>query len=243
MDTRLLPARVNDLINICRKTDVPKFIGFLKPEEAAIAVKQFKDFDKYALFGGYPQAERTVLAVLPDWCETPDYPVTPITFTYRKCDTLTHRDFLGSLTALGIARETVGDILIENGRAVAFVLSDIADFVLSQIEKVGKVGVALSVGYSEPLPALNRVETATVTVASARADCIVAALCGFSRSEACQKISDGLVTVNSVCCQKPTQNLQEGSTLTVRKKGRFEITSFDGYSKKGRIILKYNKFV
>lgn len=243
MDTKLLPARVNDLINGCRKTGVPKFIGFLKPEEVALAVKQFKCSEKYLLFGGYPQAERTLLAVLPDWCETPDYPITPITFTYRKCDTLTHRDFLGSLMALGIARETVGDILIESGRAVVFVLSDISDFVITQIEKIGRVGVELSVGYTEPLPALNQVKTDTVTVASLRVDCVVAALCGLSRNEACQKISDGLVTLNSVCCQKPTQNIQEGSTLTVRKKGRFEIVSFDGYSKKGRIILKYNKFV
>ncbi len=242
MDIDILPARVSDLKNICEKTSAPKFLGFLTQSEAAVCEGQLKGREKYRFFGGYDGAERTVLCVMPNWCEDPSYPLTAITFKYRKCDKLTHRDFLGVLMSLGIARETVGDILVESGRAVVFLLADVADFVYSQINKIGKVGVTVSFGFERPLPAVGEKEDLTTTVASTRLDCVVAALCGFSRKESTDKIGDGLVAINSVSCEKPTCNVTAGSMITVRQKGRFEITRCDTFSKKGRIILKYSRY-
>lgn len=243
MDSELLPARISDLQYLCEKSSVPKFLGFLTPDELALATKCLNNGSKYAFSGGYSSAERTVLAFLPDWCEEPVYPITALTFTYRKVDVLSHRDFLGSLMALGIARETVGDILVEPGRTVVFVLNEVSDFIISQLVKIGRVGVTISKGFDLPLPSLGKKQEFSLTVASLRLDCVVSALCGFSRKEASEKICDGLVTVNSVCCQKTTFSVSEGSNITVRQKGKFEIVSCDGYSKKGRIILKYNKYI
>lgn len=243
MDSELLPARVKDLICLCEKTSSPKFLGFLTSDEAAIAVKQFGQKRNYQLSGGYEGAERTVLAVLPDWCEEAAFPISAVTFTYRRCDTLTHRDFLGALMSLGIARETVGDILVEEGRAVVFVLSDISGFVSSQLEKIGRVGVSITNGFSEPLPSLGKKQEFSTTVASTRIDCIVAALGGFSRKEACEKIADGFVSINSICCEKTTQTVNSGNTVTIRQKGKFEIVACTEHSKKGRVILRYNRYI
>lgn len=243
MDSKLLPARVDDLKHLCEKTSTPRFLGFLTPDEAAVAQKHLKFGDRYGFYGGYDGAERTVLGFLPEWCQDPTYPVKAFTFTYRPCDTLTHRDFLGSLMALGLSRETIGDILVEEGRAVVFALDTIADFISSQIEKVGRVGVTVREGFDYPLPSLGEKKLFTATVASTRIDCVVAALCGFSRKEAVQRIADGFVSVNSVCCTKSTASVTAGSTVTIRQKGRFEIESCDEHSKKGRIILRYNKYV
>lgn len=243
MDIELLPARINDLQYLCEKSSVPKFLGFLTPDELALAIKCLNNGSKYVFSGGYSGAERTVLAFLPDWCEEPIYPITALTFTYRKSDILSHRDFLGSLMALGIARETVGDILVEPGRTVVFALNDVADFIVTQTEKIGRVGVNITKGFDMPLPSLGKKQEFSVTVASLRFDCVISAICGFSRKEACEKIADGFVTVNSVCCEKPTATVTGGNNITVRHKGKFEIVSCDGYSKKGRIILKYNKYI
>lgn len=243
MDSELLPARIQDLKNACEKSLSPKFLGFLTSDELSVALKCLNSDNGYAFFGGYNGAERTVLAFLPDWCEEPIYPITALTFKYRQCDILAHRDFLGSLMALGIARETVGDILIENGRAVVFVLNDIADFIVSQISKIGRVGVSIEKGYTGTLPSLSKKQSFSVTVASMRLDCVISALCGFSRKEATQKIADGYVTVNSINIEKSTYIVTPNSNVTVRQKGKFEITSCDEVSKKGRIILRYNKYV
>lgn len=243
MDINLLSARIKDLKELCQKTNSPKFIGFLTAEETATALKQLSLSDKYSIFGGYDGAERTVLAVLPDWCEETVFPITAITFAYRKNDSLTHRDFLGALMSLGVARETIGDILIEEGRAVTFVLNDVSKFVLTQIDKVGNVGVTLSGGYFEPLPQVSQKQSLSASVASVRLDCVVAAVCNLSRKQASQKIADGFVSVNSICVTKATINLRRGDKLTIRQKGKFQIVACDEYSKKGRMILKYDKYV
>ena len=243
MDIKLLPARIDDLKQISEKSNSPKFIGFLTAEETAIAVKRFSINEKHTVFGGYEGAERVMLGVLPDWCDDPIFPITAITFTYRTCDKLSHRDFLGALMALGVTRETVGDILIEDGRAVVFVTSDISKFVLTQIEKVGNVGVTLSEGYDTPLPQMGKKLECSETVASVRLDCVVAAICNMSRTQASEKITDGLVMVNSVCITKPTLSVRAYDKITIRQKGKFEILSCNEMSKKGRIILKYNKYI
>ncbi|MBE6810070.1 MAG: hypothetical protein E7521_03320 [Ruminococcaceae bacterium] len=243
MDIKLLPARVNDLKEIVRRSNLPKYMGFLNPEETSIAIKCFNQGEEYKLFGGYEGAERVVLGVLPDWCETPIFPIKAISFKYRECDRLSHRDFLGALMALGITRETIGDILVENGRAVVFATDEATKYILTQLNKVGNVGVVLNEGYTEPLPSLGIKQEFSVTVASTRIDCVVAAICNMSRNVATEKITDGLVSVNSICVTKPTLTIREGDKISIRQKGRFEIISHNGYSKSGRIILKYNKYV
>ncbi len=243
MDSKLLIARVDDLKQICSKTNTPKFIGFLTPQEVAIAINRFNLGERYHLFGGYDNAERVMLGVLPDWCEEPIFPITALSFNYRECDVLSHRDFLGALMALGITRESIGDILVEKGRAVVFVSDDILKFVSTQLQKVGKVGVTISEGFSKPLPQAGVKQSFSTTVASTRIDCVVSAVCNTSRGQATQKIEDGFVSVNSVCVTKPTLNIKSGDKVAIRQRGKFEITSCDTHSKSGRIILKYDKYV
>lgn len=242
MDINLLPARIKDLKEISYKSNSPKFIGFLTVEETAVAVKQFASCNEYTLFGGYEDAERVVLGVLPDWCDECSFPVKAITFKYRECDKLSHRDFLGALMSLGIARETVGDILVASGRTVVFVRDDILSFVMTQINKIGNVGVETVEGYTEPLPQTGEKLPFVATVASMRIDCVVATVCNVSRNCATEKIADGCVFINSICVTKPTTIVRAGDKVTVRKTGKFYITDCDQYSKKGRIILKYDKY-
>ncbi len=142
MDNALFAARVNDAADICEKAQKPKFLGFLTADEAECARRLLNNRRcSTKFFGGYEGAERVMLGCFPDWDEIQDFPVSAVTFTFRKSDALRHRDFLGALMALGIKRETVGDILTEEGRAVIFVTNEVKGFVLSQVEKIGSVGV------------------------------------------------------------------------------------------------------
>lgn len=79
------------------------------------------------------------------------FPVASLTLTFRRQDTLSHRDFLGALMALGIERETLGDILVEEGRAVLFLKEEMVSFVEQNLEKVGSTGVGIERGFAEPL--------------------------------------------------------------------------------------------
>ena len=129
----------------------------------------------------------------------------------------------------------MGDILIEEGRAVAFVSDDVKEYILNQVEKIGRVGVNMTEGCSFPLPEGDRLEEFTATAASDRIDCIAATLCGL--------IAAGLITVNSVSVSKPTKSIAAGDVISVRGKGRYIAVSLDGRTKKDRIIIKYKKYI
>lgn len=243
MDNNLLSARIDDTITICERTNRPKFFGFLSAEEAVFVDRCFKNRKiSYKLFGGFDSAKRVMLGCFPEWTEDFSFPISAITFTFRKGDTLRHRDFLGTLMALGIKRETVGDILIEEGRAVVFVLQEIANFILNNVNKVGGVGVTLSDSFLEPLPETDVLTESTVTVSSNRLDCVISACVSVSRNTANEYISSGLVSINSVVCQKHTKLILQGDAITVRGKGKFIITSISGKTKKDRTILVYKKY-
>lgn len=244
MDSNFFLSRVFDVAESCEKNCIPKFLGFLTSQEASIANDALKKRNiRYSFFGGYDEAERVFLACLPEWCEETDFPITPITFSFRKEDELSHRDFLGSLMALGLTREKIGDILVEKGRAVAFVSDNIAEHIISQIYKVGRVGVTLNKGYYSPLPSLSTLADFTITATSARLDCIISAICGYSRNKAIEIIEAGLVSVNSIMSNKITKTVVDNDKIAVRGKGKFIICSTDERSKKGKIILKYKKYV
>lgn len=244
MDSNFIISRVFDVADSSEKNNIPKFLGFLTGEEAAIATDALRKRNiRFSLFGGYDEAERVYLACLPDWCEEVEYPLTPITFSFRKEDELSHRDFLGSLMALGLTREKIGDILVEKGRAVVFANTVIADHIISQIDKVGRVGVTLNKGCDFPLPSLSTLADFSITASSARLDCIVSAICGLSRNKAVEVIEAGFVSINSVMCDKVTKAVKDNDKITVRGRGKFIICSTDERSKKGKIILKYKKYV
>ena len=243
MQNDLLPARVSDLCQLTYKTSAPHYMGFLSETESAVCADMLNHSgERFSLFGGFDGAQRKMLCVFPEWCNEPDFPICAITFTYRPEYKLLHKDFLGSLMALGITRESVGDILVESGRAVAFVKDSVSNFILTQTEKIGRVGVEVKIGYKDPLPSAGELIACTVTVSSMRLDCVVSALCGVSRNSALEYIAASRVLLNSLPVQKPTRTVSDGDSVTVRGAGKFYIVKSDEYSKKGRTILKYNKF-
>ncbi len=243
MEHEILISRVADLVRQCENSYRPQFLGFLSREEAALVSSIVPSGIQSVFFGGYESAERVFLGIYPETGrEVDDFPIDAVTFSFRKCDSLSHRDFLGSLMALGIKRETVGDILIENGRAVAFVSSDISKYIIMSVTRIGGVGVSLSVGYTQPLPISDEKIEITVTIASQRLDCVVAALVRTSRTAAAQMILSGIVSVNSQVCQKVTKNVDANDCVTVRSKGKFRIKSINGLTKKGRNILLAEKY-
>ncbi|MGN0492901.1 MAG: RNA-binding protein [Acutalibacteraceae bacterium] len=244
METELFKARIEDTADICVKSSRPKYLGFLSAAEAVLAERLLKNAPcRTAFFGGYEGAERLMLGCFPDWMQEDDFPISALTFSYREGDTLSHRDFLGSLMALGIKRETVGDILTEQRRAVAFVTDEIKDYIKTQITKIGRVGVKVADGFTLPLPQADRLADFSDTAASDRLDCVISALCGFSRARASEALSEGIVTVNSVTVTKPTKAVSAGDIISVRGKGRFVIDSLDTRTKKNRLVINYKKYI
>jgi RNA-binding protein YlmH len=245
-DSRLFTAMMEDAAELCERRNAPVFTDFLTEEEQGIAISVMKQTGaNYLLFGGYENAERCMLGVFPPYDE-PDtelFPMDTVTAEYRTADRLDHRSVLGTLMAQGIERSCIGDILIESGRCVFFCRNTVTRALLNDIRTMGGTGVKLTEGCESPLPDAHKFKEITDTVASARLDCLVAALACTGRSEAERKITAGDVLINSVQCKKVSQTVHEGEKITIRGDGKFIIDEIGTVTRKGRLMLSARKYI
>lgn len=242
----VLESRFRDAVRLSQSGRT-RFFGFLDEREAAAAESYAKrnGLGGVLLWGGYPGAERVMFGAFPDFLE-PDggaFPIAAVTARYRTCDRLSHRDFLGALLHAGLSRSALGDILAEEGRCVFFCRDEVAAFLLSQVEKIGGVGVSLTQGFEEPLPQAHHFEEWSAVVASARLDCAVAAMAGTSREKAAELIRSGLVQQNHAVVLSTDAAVREGDKLSVRGKGRFVLDRVGPVTKKGRLSIQGRKYL
>ncbi len=196
-------------------------------------------------WGGYDDAERTVAIFLPDYADTDDCPLSVIRIkTPSGGRKLTHRDYLGSLTGLGLKREMIGDILTSESGADVIVLDEIKDFIMLNYSKAGRTTLQLE---ALPLSELHVPEQRTVmvkdTVASLRLDNVIASAFSLSRGKAAEAIRAGLVFVNSIQTEKPDMQVEEGVKLVLRGKGKAYLREVGGKTRKDRIFIAIERFV
>ncbi|GHU81525.1 RNA-binding cell division protein [Clostridia bacterium] len=240
-DNGILIAKIKDAIRFCETRRKPSFVGFLNEHQAAASIaclKHEKVFN-YKFYGGCKDSDRTMLVVYPQGNEIGGdlFPISALCFTYPKEYKLTHRDFLGALMALGLKRETIGDILTENGKAVTFVKNEIKDYIITQVDKIGAVRVTVTEAGNENFTKTQLFDEFSCTVASLRLDGIVAAITKQSREKSVGLIECGLVAVNAVVVYSPSSAIKVNSKISVRGKGKFIISEVCGETKKGRLRL------
>ena len=242
----LFVSKVRDACRISNLKSVPKYLGFLDSAQLNTAVSVIKNEKaNYCIFGGHSECERNFICVLPDWMEAENtvFPIKAIKFTFNDEYKLSHRDFLGALMSLGIKREVVGDIFVYDGVAFAFVAENIADYLVTEISKVGSVGVKVQICDNPDISATVKYDDRTQTVSSLRLDCAVSAVCGVGRKAAVGLIESGFVSVNNFAIAKTVYAVKQGDKISVRKYGKFLIDDCSGATKKQRVILNYKKYV
>lgn len=196
-------------------------------------------------FGGYEDAERTIALFLPDYARPEDAPLSVIRAESASGGKqLTHRDYLGSLTGLGIRREMIGDILAGEHEADIIILEEIRDFLLLNYDKAGRASLHLE---AVPLEQLRIPEFRTVeqkdTVASLRLDNVISSAFSMSRAKASDAIRSGLVFVNSAEVEKPDFQVKEGDKLVLRGKGKAFLRQAGGRTRKNRIFIMTERYL
>jgi RNA-binding protein YlmH len=147
---------------------------------------------------------------------------------------------MGSLLALGLERETFGDIIMGEP-IITFVVAELADFVITNLQVSGQ---ATSIKRATtPVAYTSKLEEKTVIVTSARVDNFIASIYNVARSQAQELLTRGYVRVNGVEMTSQTKVLQEGDILSVRTKGKAKILAFTGTSKKDKLIVSIGRYV
>ena len=241
----LLQAKLEDAVRISEKR--PHFIGFLD-EAQQFQAEQYlmsKKDCSVMLWGGHEEAERKVIGFFPEYMEPSEeaFPLSAVSFTYRKTESHGHRDFLGAFMNLGVTRSSVGDILVGEGYTVAFVKEGMSQLFLQNLSKIGRTGVSVAEGCSRPLPAGRQLEPFTGIVASLRLDCVTACLLRCGREKAAETIRQGMVSVNHSENCSASYRLKPGDTVSIRKKGKFVLDLADARTGKGRLIVEFRKYL
>ncbi len=244
-EDRVLVSHIADMMSICEKSYFPKFSVFLDERQAALAqsVLNERGFVQYSFYGGYEGASRKVLGVFPEYCGDVKFPVSALTFKYRENDRLSHRDFLGAFMSRQIKREMLGDIVVGNGHTTAFVYDTVRDVLLSEVTKIGSVGVKAEVSDNPDIKAEQAFSEKNGSVSSLRLDSVLALAAGLSRGKAADMIRGGGVTVNYCVVESVSYCLKCGDVFSARGFGKFILDSVNGKTKKDRFHITVKKYI
>lgn len=199
------------------------------------------------LWGGYKNAERCVACFgdreyFPD---NSDYPIKCILIkpvNQKFADTLTHRDFLGSLMGLGIRREVLGDIIISENCGYLFCLDTISDYIIENLTQVRHTTVKCELTENIPTDALPQAENREIIVSSERLDVIVSAIYKMSRSQVLPLFHTEKVFVNGAVKTSPSATVNIGDKISARGYGRFIYNGVLRHTKKDRLVISVDIF-
>ena len=234
-------AKIEDKYIQCQMRNMLSCSAFLDVETAALAEKKFAN-TKHVLYGGYDDAERRVMIFLPDYYDelpAEDDPLAVLHITVPKGSRrLNHRDYLGSILALGIDRSLVGDILVRDDGADILVLKNMADYFLTNYDKAANVTLkAELLAVSELTFKPSVLSEVKDTVASLRLDNLVSSAFHLSRTKAQEAVKGGIVFVNGLQCIKPDYMMSEGDKLVLRGSGKAVLSEIGKTTKKDRIFI------
>lgn len=237
-ELQILKNRFKELSNRSMNRGIYLYSDFLNLHEQTILFNEVKF--NFTLTGGYPESERKI-ACFGNENEFGYPPAPPITtiliepLSQKFSDELTHRDFLGSLIGLGIKRETLGDIIINDNKGYLFCLESISPFIIDNLTKVKHTSVSCSICDILPDNILPQPTEKTVIVSSLRLDGIISGVYNISRSKSSSLIDSEKVFINGKLAKNNSIPLKEDDIISVRGHGRFRFKEISGDTRKGRI--------
>ena len=232
----LLTAKLYDALSASKAKGRPVLTSFLSVPEQQLAETLLSNKTELSFYGGYEGADRRQAIVGGDEASS-----DIVCLSSPLHDELSHPKVLGALMHLGIERDQIGDIRIEDGTLYIFCRKSLAGFICSELVRAGRAALHL---HEEEKPALSasQVETVEVVCSSVRLDAVVAALAHVSRSAASEKLRTGEVKVNDVVVAS-NGNLCENDFVSVRRAGRFRFRGVKSGTKKGRLVLTFEKSI
>ncbi len=247
-EERLICNRFLEAANNCYNRSIPVNTDFLDLNEQTLFQSIIKSMPpvSYKAVGGIDLAERRIIQFLPyeDFpCDTPYAIIRIRPANARFAQELTHRDYLGAILNLGIAREKTGDILITDDCAYLFCMPQIAGFIVDNLVKIKNTVVVASITAQEEFDYTPKFQEITGSVASVRLDAVISVGFSGSRSHLISYIEDGKVAVNGRIITSNGYNLKENDIISVRGLGKIRYISEIAQTHKGRKMVRILKYI
>ncbi|WP_447441578.1 YlmH family RNA-binding protein [Streptococcus azizii] len=241
-------AFIEKVIDLCRQVDrtyAYRLTPFLNPrqDEIAQSIVAYSGL-RYWTSRSLMTTEYSRGIIAPDYYELQedDFETSLVEVVYpQKYARLTHSQILGTLlNRLGVKRQYIGDILLEEGRAYVLLDQRFVPLLMSEVEKIGRTPVHFKEHpfQSVVIDPFTNATHEQVLVSSLRLDKLVATVFRIARSKACQLIEAKQVKVDYVAVRQVGKSLKEGQLVSVRGFGRVRIGDIIGYSKHGKVKVE-----
>lgn len=249
IEDRLIAKRTLDLCEQAQSAWIYKSTDFLSLHEQSLSqriVNAFSDLKHY--FSGITQyAERKVLYIYDEQVYKQDWTHESIALMYgalHDSKTPRHQDILGSLLALGIQRQKIGDIYVGDSFFCFFVKKELVSFIEAHFSKVGKSPIVLSEKpIDEGLDLRHDFKIEQYIVTSLRADTMVSTIAKKSRSKAAAIIDGGGFKLNGKVHTKKQTFLAIGDVFSIHKVGKFCFLEVVKTTKKGNQVVQVEKYL
>ena len=251
-----IKKRFAELYNRARQGNYYIFTDFCSPADAQAAYEEAAKQEGgghggapmgLKAWGGREDCERLMLRFGDprDIGYEEEYPIRIVRIAPKAAkfaEQLTHRDFLGAVMNLGIERSAVGDILVHENVAYAYVVERLSNYIVESLDRVRHTAVVCEVIDELPAEAAPDIVRVSLNVPALRLDCIVARLFGLSREKAKNLFSSGHVSLGGRECTSPDRSPAEGDIVSVRGFGKFVFYEATGETKKGRLNVDVGRY-
>ncbi len=257
-EDKVLVSHALDLKMQCENDSVVHCTAFLDQRQKALLLpleRRCGEYVKTFYYGGFDDSERQLAVFVPKFYEQdsaeefflayPEYdPIALLRLEKDRFSKLSHRDYLGSLMASGIKRETLGDIVLDDDGAYLFCLDSVSGFIVENIKSAGRASITVSrLEKSSFVQNEEHTKELFLSVASLRLDAVCGAAFSLSRGKASQLIASGAVFLNGVQQTEPDRKVSPNDKLVLRGKGKAVLSRINGESKKGRIHITVKRYL
>lgn len=254
-EDKICLSQVLDKIEFSKTREKIEYTDFLDMYQVSLVENFLRkiNFKTYQLYGGYEEAERRVLLVYPEKYDekmiAKNYDkilkIVRVILSEEEKGKYSHRNYLGGIVKLGLKREKVGDILVQEEGADIITLEDFSNILKQELPHLTRFeNSKIKVEDIQDLKKREvKVEQVKIIVPSLRLDNFVSDLARTSRSKAVQIIEQERVFVNGQNEKKASKQVKINDIITIRGKGRFVIKGFDGTTRSGRTVVVVEKYV
>ncbi len=249
-ESELTKKRLTELLRKSETAPYFIFTDFLGLMEQAIFHEIKRDFRgaKYSFFGGADGTERIMIRFgdTEELGYEEPFPIATLKIepvSAKFSENLTHRDYLGSLLGLGIERSTLGDIIIRGKTAYVFAKEDIADYIITSLEKVRRTDVKLSRAEALPEGELYKTERRRLQAVGERVDAVIAKLFSISRDDSLSLFKKGLVFADGRQVLSASYVPKKNELISVRGHGRFIYLGYESLTRKGKLNIEVDLYV
>lgn len=254
-NTDLLISKIDDKIKFCNSKNKITYTDFLTMPEKVKVEKYLKSIhiQNYIFFGARENADREILIFYPEKLteEMAIKNINNILVCIRISlpnslkGTFEHRDYLSGIMKLGLIREKIGDILVQDYGADIIVLKENSEYLKNNIALLTRFrkSIVEIIDISEINQIENKFEEFTIIINSMRIDNIVSEVTHSSRNKTEEIISEERVSLNYELVTKGSKSVKTSDIIVIKGYGKFIIGDFIRNTSSGKSVIEIKKAI